>query len=79
MSPEKGRVYYSPMEQFFLSRLGLLLGHQRSSQDLAALAPWRRTLIGKAIYSTYRDLVDLGLATEAEEKLQSYIRPERKS
>jgi hypothetical protein len=52
------------VQAFFLWRLERLLAI-RSGQN-PALEPWQKALLPQAIYSTYRDCLDLGLAGEVQ-------------
>ncbi len=60
-----GSRSYSPLQALFLLRLTRLL---RERQDwVARLTPddWRLKLLSKAIYSTFCDCVELGVAEDA--------------
>ena len=60
----------SPMQQFFLARLQHLVEQRGRYASLVAPDDWRQKLIARAIYSSYRDLVDLNLAEEARSILE---------
>jgi hypothetical protein len=56
---------YSPVQALFLIRLNRLL---RQRQDAVSHFPsddWRLRLLSKAIYSTFCDCVELGIAEDA--------------
>jgi hypothetical protein len=54
-------------QAFFLGRMARL----RAIQDFhkPAFEPWQQALLARAIYSTYRDCRDLGVADEAQSLL----------
>lgn len=61
------RRSYSPTEMLFLVRIT----HVRKQRDQLAAAgvgpeDWRRRLADKALYSSYRDCVELGMSGEAK-------------
>jgi len=56
---------YSPLQQHALARYGRLKLLQRDVLPKLDQSDYRVRLTLKALYSTYRDLEDLGLATEA--------------
>jgi len=58
------------MQQFFLARLQHLVEQRGRYASLVAPDDWRQKLIARAIYSSYRDLVDLNLAEEARSILE---------
>jgi len=60
----------SPMQQFFLARLQHLVEQRGRYASLVAPDDWRQKLIARAIYSSYRDLVELDLAEEARSILE---------
>jgi hypothetical protein len=66
-TPAAGR---SPMQQFFLARLEHLVDQRGRYSALVAPEDWRQKLIARAIYSSYRDLVDLNLTEEARSILE---------
>ena len=51
-------------QAFFLGRLERLAAFREVPNH--ALEPWQKALISRAIYSTYRDCLDHGLAPEAQ-------------
>jgi hypothetical protein len=52
------------VQAFFLGRLERL--HAIRTGQNPDLEPWQNALLSRAIYSTYRDCLDLGLADEAQ-------------
>jgi hypothetical protein len=54
---------YTVMQAHFLDRLERLL-RLRNAAD-SRLEPWQARLLVRAIYSTYRDCLELGLADQA--------------
>lgn len=67
---------YSPLQLHFLRRLNRLL-HLRREQGPQLNGEGVR-LLDRAIYSTYCDLVDLGVAAEAQKLLQRFAVSSRK-
>jgi len=65
----------SPLQRHFLSQLARML-RLRSDQS-GQLNEEGVRLIDRAIYSTYCDAVDLGLADEAQRLLHKYAVPSR--
>ena len=57
-------AHYTVVQRFFLGRLERLVG-MRGAPD-AHLETWQRTLVNRAIYSTYCDCVEQGLADIAQ-------------
>src|SRR5258708_7291011 len=55
----------TPIESFFLARLQHLVDQKGRYANLVGPEDWRTKLIARAIYSSYRDLVDLGLSDDA--------------
>lgn len=53
------------MQAFFLARLEHLVDQRGRYSTLVAPEDWRQKLIARAIYSSYRDLVDLNLTEDA--------------
>lgn len=56
---------YSPLQQLTLTRFGRLKMLQRDVLPQLSPSDYRARLTLKALYSTYQDLKDLGLAAEA--------------
>ena len=54
---------YTIVQRFFLARIERLVSLRKSKSD--ELESWQNALLNRAIYSTYRDCVDLGLNDEA--------------
>ena len=54
---------YSVVQRFFLARLERLITLRRSPEEFTE--HWHSALVNRAIYSTYRDCIALGLAEEA--------------
>ena len=57
-------AHYTVAQRFFLGRLERLVG-LRGAPD-AHLEAWQQTLVSRAIYSTYCDCVEQGLADVAQ-------------
>lgn len=68
---------YSVVQRFFLSRLEHLITLRRSPELYSE--SWHTTLVNRAVYSTYRDCVALGLAEEARTLLKGEERSPRSS
>jgi hypothetical protein len=64
---------YSPLQLFFLRRLNRLL--RLRTDQTAQLNADGVLLIDRAIYSTYCDAVDLGVAEEAQKLVQRLSAP----
>lgn len=60
----------SPMQQFFLARFEHLVDQRGRYAGILSPEDWRQKLIARAIYSTYRDLVDLDLTNNARAILE---------
>jgi hypothetical protein len=67
----------SPMQTFFLARLQHLMEQRGRYATLVGPEDWRSKLIARALYSSYRDLDDLGLAEEARRILERGRVPHR--
>jgi len=59
---------YSVVQRFFLARLEHLVVLRRTPELYSEA--WHTTLVDRAVYSTYRDCVALGLADEARTVLR---------
>ncbi|HUX88877.1 MAG TPA: hypothetical protein VMW65_17870 [Chloroflexota bacterium] len=59
---------YSIVQRFFLTRLERMVALRRSPEPRTE--NWQTTLIDRAIYSSFRDCVALGLADEARTVLR---------
>lgn len=66
----ESELSYSPLQLHFLRRLNRLLRLRR--EQSAQLNPEGVRLIDRAIYSTYCDAVDVGVAEEAQRLLQRF-------
>ena len=64
-SPTTSAAGRTPMEAFFLARLEHLVDQRGRYATLVAPEDWRQKLFARALYSSYRDLVDLNLTEEA--------------
>ena len=64
---------YTVVQRFFLARIERLVA-LRKAPDFQA-EPWQNALLNRAIYSTYRDCLEQGLADEA----RLVLRPEEGS
>ena len=69
---------YQPVQVFFLLRLGRLLRLRQNVAGSTEAADWLVRLLGKAIYSTYRDCVAIGVGDDAR-ALFTKIAAERRS
>lgn len=56
---------YQPLQIFFLLRLGRLLRLRQNVANSPETAEWLVRLLGKAVYSTYRDCLTIGLGDDA--------------
>ncbi len=74
-SDEETEGLHSPLQRHFLSQLARML-RLRSDQS-GQLNEEGVRLIDRAIYSTYCDAVDLGLADEAQRLLHKHAVPSR--
>lgn len=61
---------YSPVQLFFIQRLSHLIKQRRENVNLIPATDWKIRLLNKALYSTYRDCVELGLGEEARQLLE---------
>ena len=66
---------YSPLQRHFLSQLARML--RLRSEQSGHLNEEGVRLIDRAIYSTYCDAVDLGVADEAQSLLYKHAVPSR--
>lgn len=64
----------SPIQSLFLNRLSRLLHLREEWHGRRPPSDWRVRLIDKAIYSTYRDCLELGIAETAREMIDR-VRP----
>ena len=60
----------TPQQAFFLARLQHLVEQRGRYANLVGPEDWRNKLISRAIYSSYRDLAELGLGDEARRILE---------
>lgn len=60
----------SPIQSFFVARLQHLVDQRGRYANLVGPEDWRNKLISRSIYSSYRDLADLGLGDEARHILE---------
>lgn len=56
---------YNALQSLFLSRLVRLLRQRRDYANVLGANDWRMKLLNKAIYSTFCDCLELGVADEA--------------
>jgi hypothetical protein len=56
---------YNALQSMFLARLVRLLRQRRDYANVLAASDWRMKLLNKAIYSTFCDCLELGVADEA--------------
>ena len=71
-----GHSTYTPTQLFFLTRLQSLIAH-REEQSTDGDGASRARLPDKALYSTYCDLIDLGLGDEAREEIRRHRQTQR--
>ena len=67
--PQAGRgdlKSYSSLQLFFLTRLSFLQKQRREYGNVLDPNDWRMRGLNKALYSTYRDCVEAGVADEAK-------------
>ncbi len=57
-------------QALFLKRLQDLVDKRRLHAEILKEEDWRRRLIDKALYSTYRDCIDLDVRDEARDILE---------
>ena len=60
---------YTPTQLFFLTRLTGLVRQRRELINTLDQGDWRRKLLDKALYSTFLDCTEEGLADEAKSLL----------
>jgi hypothetical protein len=60
---------YALEQALFLQRLSDLVGKRRQLEGCPSHDDWHQRLIDKALYSTYVDCLNLGVADEAREIL----------
>jgi len=65
-----GTSELSPIQTFFVARLTHLIEQRYRYSHLVGPDDWRARLIGRAVYSAYRDLSELGLAEAARAILE---------
>jgi hypothetical protein len=63
------RPSLTPEQALFLKRFQDLLDKRQEYEHLA-MGDWRRRLIDKALYSTYRDCLDLDVGREVRDILE---------
>ena len=63
-------VQYSPTQTMFLARMQNLVEQRIRYSDLVGPQDWRMRLIKRSLYSTYRDLQDLGLEKEVKNMME---------
>jgi hypothetical protein len=61
---------YNPLQTLFLLRLKSLVDKRRQHVGVLPPTDWRIRLIDKALYSSYTDCVQVGLAEEAEKLIR---------
>ncbi|MBI2955140.1 MAG: hypothetical protein HYY30_12550 [Chloroflexi bacterium] len=62
----RGARPYSPLQLIFLLRLARLLRQRQEYLNVLAPEDWRLRLLNKAIYSTYCDCLEQGIADDAK-------------
>jgi hypothetical protein len=60
----------TPIQSFFVARLQHLVEQRGRYANLVGPDDWRTKLLARAIYSSYRDLAELGLGDEARRILE---------
>jgi hypothetical protein len=63
---KRGARPYSPVQLLFLLRLARLLRQRQEYINVLAPEDWRLRLLNKAIYSTYCDCLEQGIAEDAK-------------
>ena len=61
---------FTDLQTFFLERLAWLLKQRRECVNVLSPSHWQMRLIHKALYSTYRDCVEVGVEDSAKELLE---------
>ncbi len=74
--PGGGLKAYTPLQTLFLLRLQGLITKRQQHVAGPDAGDWRMRLLDKALYSTYRDCVELGLADEARGLLRRVRQPQ---
>jgi hypothetical protein len=64
------RPAFTAEQNLFIQRLRNLVNQHRDSARRYTPDDWHRRLIDKALYSTYRDCLNLAVGSEAREILQ---------
>lgn len=64
------RTAHSTEQTLFLQRFRTLLAKRQQQIAQSATVDWRRRLIDKALYSTYRDCLGLDIGDEVREILR---------
>ncbi len=68
--PGGGLRTYTPLQTLFMLRLQSLITKRQQHVGGEGAADWQMRLLDKALYSTYRDCVDLDLGGEARNLLR---------
>lgn len=76
-SLEPGRSPFSPLQTHFLKRLRRLLRLRK--EQAGKLNEGGLRLIDRAIYTTYCDAADCGVTEQAQQLLQKYAVPTRRT
>ncbi len=67
---------YTPVQSLFLTRLQSLVAKRQQHAGQLEATDWRLRLLDKALYSTYRDCVELGVGEQARGVLRRVRQPE---
>ena len=67
--PSRARGY-TPLQSLFMMRLKSLVEKRRQHVGLLPPSDWRMRLIDKALYSSYSDCLEVGLAEQAQELIR---------
>lgn len=70
--PARPSAEYTAMQRFFLTRLNRLLVKSREVHA-GPTKEWQRTLVKKAIFSTFNDCIALSLETEALQVVRAAV------
>jgi hypothetical protein len=68
---------FTPTQAFFLARLQDLIARRQQQASQVAADDWRLRLLDKAMYSTFRDCVDLGVGDDARALLRRQTQAEQ--
>jgi hypothetical protein len=67
---------FTPTQAFFLARLQDLIARRQEQGSQLPADDWRLRLLDKALYSSFRDCVDLGVGDDARSLLRRQTQAE---